>query len=53
MPQLPTILYHGTPAERVKLRQKFRKHQHVTGRLSCNPVVITSYEIAMRDCKQV
>ncbi|MCJ1478049.1 hypothetical protein MMC13_006724 [Lambiella insularis] len=51
-PSIPTVLYHGTPAERAELR---------TSRLSIRtpqnhykdtfPVVCTSYEIVMRDRK--
>ncbi|XP_076819588.1 lymphocyte-specific helicase-like [Clavelina lepadiformis] len=45
-PQLPVLLYHGTAAERAVLRPCIAD-VHKT--LSCHPVVVTSYEILMRD----
>ncbi|XP_072040298.1 lymphoid-specific helicase-like [Amphiura filiformis] len=47
-PEIPVILYHGSQPERQKLRRKiFKKH----GEFNVQPVVITSYEIVMRDRK--
>lgn len=49
-PEIPTLLYHGTQQE----RQKLVKHIHKrTGALQIHPVVITSFEIAMRDRKSL
>ncbi|CAK8672740.1 unnamed protein product [Clavelina lepadiformis] len=45
-PQLPVLLYHGTAGERAVLRP-YIADVHKT--LSCHPVVVTSYEILMRD----
>ncbi|XP_071839888.1 lymphocyte-specific helicase-like [Apostichopus japonicus] len=47
-PDVPTVLYHGAIDERAKLRGKIRKH---LGKYQVQPVVITSYEIVMRDRK--
>lgn len=47
------MLYHGTKPERVLLRQRMGRRQRVSDTISCCPVVITSYEITMNDCKQV
>ncbi|OBS80399.1 hypothetical protein A6R68_21395 [Neotoma lepida] len=45
-PEIPTMLYHGTRLERRKLVKNIHKRQ---GTLQIHPVVITSFEIAMRD----
>ncbi|GAB1302384.1 Lymphocyte-specific helicase [Apodemus speciosus] len=45
-PEIPTLLYHGTREERRKLAKNIHKRQ---GTLQIHPVVITSFEIAMRD----
>ncbi|KAB0390382.1 hypothetical protein E2I00_007208, partial [Balaenoptera physalus] len=44
--QIPTMLYHGTQQERRKLVKHIHKRK---GTLQIHPVVITSFEIAMRD----
>ncbi|XP_078586774.1 lymphocyte-specific helicase-like [Branchiostoma floridae x Branchiostoma japonicum] len=47
-PKVPVLIYHGTMAQRTKLRRKmFRVH----GELGVHPIVITSYEITMRDSR--
>lgn len=46
--QISVLLYHGPHADRVNLVKKIRKTQ---GPLNMYPVVITSFEIAMRDRK--
>ncbi|XP_014917402.1 lymphoid-specific helicase [Prionailurus viverrinus] len=45
-PDIPTMLYHGTQQERRKLVKNIHKRK---GTLQIHPVVITSFEIAMRD----
>ncbi|NXE60027.1 HELLS helicase, partial [Calcarius ornatus] len=45
-PEIPLLLYHGAQQERRKLVRKIRSRQ---GSLQIYPVVITSFEIAMRD----
>ncbi|XP_021108738.1 lymphoid-specific helicase isoform X3 [Heterocephalus glaber] len=45
-PDIPTMLYHGSQQERRKLVKSINKQ---TGTLQIHPVVITSFEIAMRD----
>ncbi|XP_063817630.1 lymphoid-specific helicase [Pseudophryne corroboree] len=45
-PEIPVILYHGDQRERRQLAQKIHKR---AGDLQIYPVVITSFEIAMRD----
>ncbi|XP_007426209.1 lymphoid-specific helicase isoform X1 [Python bivittatus] len=45
-PEIPTMLYHGTQQERRALVHKIRRKE---GSVNIHPVVITSFEIAMRD----
>ena len=45
-PQIPVLLYHGTAAERCILRSVISKR---ASSLNCSPVVVTSYEVLMRD----
>ncbi|XP_061857085.1 lymphoid-specific helicase isoform X1 [Colius striatus] len=45
-PEIPLMLYHGSQQERRKLVRKIHRRQ---GSLQIHPVVITSFEIAMRD----
>lgn len=45
-PEIPTLLYHGTREDRRKLVKNIHKRQ---GTLQIHPVVVTSFEIAMRD----
>ncbi|XP_050816059.1 lymphoid-specific helicase isoform X1 [Gopherus flavomarginatus] len=45
-PEIPIMLYHGAQQERRKLVQKIHRRE---GSLQIHPVVITSFEIAMRD----
>ncbi|KAB1271434.1 Lymphoid-specific helicase [Camelus dromedarius] len=45
-PEIPTMLYHGAQQERRKLVKHIHKRK---GTLQIHPVVITSFEIAMRD----
>ncbi|XP_029465029.1 lymphoid-specific helicase isoform X2 [Rhinatrema bivittatum] len=45
-PEIPILLYHGDQQERRKLARKIHKRD---GLLQIQPVVITSFEIAMRD----
>ncbi|XP_064173864.1 lymphoid-specific helicase isoform X1 [Anguilla rostrata] len=47
-PQISVLLYHGSQLERGKLIRNIRKPQ---GPLGMCPVVVTSYEMAMRDRK--
>lgn len=44
--QIPVLLYHGTQQERLQLAKKINKRD---GALQIYPVVVTSFEIAMRD----
>ena len=46
-PNIPAILYHGTPAERAEMRRKKLNHP---GK-DTFPVVCTSYEVCMNDQK--
>ncbi|KAG8435171.1 hypothetical protein GDO86_013207 [Hymenochirus boettgeri] len=45
-PEIPVLLYHGNPQERRQLAKKIHKRE---GSLQIFPVVITSFEIAMKD----
>ncbi|XP_048060413.1 lymphoid-specific helicase isoform X1 [Megalobrama amblycephala] len=47
-PEVSVLLYHGPQNERMNLVKKIRQHQ---GPLRMCPVVVTSFEIAMRDRK--
>ncbi|XP_072883284.1 lymphoid-specific helicase isoform X1 [Hemitrygon akajei] len=47
-PEIPVLLYHGNQKDR---HQKLRKIHKRQGSLHILPVVVTSYEIAMRDRK--
>ncbi|KAJ8418277.1 hypothetical protein AAFF_G00139860 [Aldrovandia affinis] len=47
-PEITVMLYHGPHAERLKLIKDIRRPQ---GPMNMCPVVITSYEMAMRDRK--
>jgi len=48
-PSIPTVLYHGTPAERKQIRAKRLKENDQ--KTDTFPVVCTSYEICMNDRK--
>ncbi|NP_001086442.1 helicase, lymphoid specific L homeolog [Xenopus laevis] len=45
-PEIPVLLYHGNAQDRRRLARKINKRE---GSLQLFPVVITSFEIAMRD----
>ncbi|KAM3913858.1 lymphoid-specific helicase [Leptodactylus fuscus] len=45
-PEIPVLLYHGTPPERRELAKKINKRE---GTLQVYPVVITSFEMSMND----
>jgi len=49
-PDIPVVLYHGTPEERAEKRRGINKK--AKGALGL-PVVITSYEIIIRDAKEL
>jgi hypothetical protein len=48
--KVSVLLYHGPQKERMNLVKKIRQHQ---GPLRMCPVVVTSFEIAMRDRKSL
>ena len=48
MNQIPVILYHGSQEERLRMRSQL-KPVTVEGDITAFPVVVTSYEICMRD----
>ena len=47
--QVYTVLYHGTPETRSQLREKLMRIRKYSHGLKSLPVVISSYEILMRD----
>lgn len=49
--QVPTILYHGEKNRRVHLAKKIRHKHKIREGVFVQPVVITSYEVAMIDRK--
>ncbi|KAK3087350.1 hypothetical protein FSP39_004956 [Pinctada imbricata] len=50
-PKVPVVLYHGTKDERDRKRVKIRRLVSVTPEVQVYPVVITSYEVTIRDRK--
>ncbi|XP_046563533.1 lymphocyte-specific helicase-like [Haliotis rubra] len=48
-PKVPVILYHGSKDERRNLRNKMRVKHQIKKNVEVQPVIITSYEIAMND----
>ncbi|KAG8552210.1 hypothetical protein GDO81_004438, partial [Engystomops pustulosus] len=51
-PEIPVLLYHGTPPERRELAKRINKPKRINkreGTLQVHPVVITSFEISMKD----
>ncbi|XP_041371850.1 lymphocyte-specific helicase-like [Gigantopelta aegis] len=48
-PKVPVLMYHGSKDKRELLRSKIHREHKVEGSVSVQPVVITSYEIAMMD----
>ncbi|XP_061197409.1 lymphocyte-specific helicase-like [Saccostrea echinata] len=52
-PKVPVVLYHGTPEERSQHRAKIRKKTQIREDVEVQPVVITSYEMTMRDRSQL
>lgn len=49
MDQIPVILYHGSQEERLQMRSQLDTLMTVEGNIAAFPVVVTSYEICMRD----
>lgn len=52
-PKIPVILYHGSQEDRLRLRYQMEKLKPVEGKIFAFPVVVTSYEICMRDQKSM
>ena len=53
-PSLPSIIYHGSKDERAQLRSNWRgKKPNGADGLNVYPVMITSYEIIIRDSKDL
>ncbi|XP_069990366.1 lymphocyte-specific helicase [Penaeus vannamei] len=51
-PKVPTVLYHGSDAVRTEKRKMFQKLLQVEGTsVPVFPVVITSYEVVIRDTR--
>jgi len=48
-PSIPTLLYHGSKEERASLRSEHLRHPNKPS----FPVLITSYEIVLRDIKEL
>lgn len=49
MNQIPVILYHGSQDERLRMRSQMDTLVTVEGNILAFPVIVTSYEICMRD----
>ena len=49
--QIPVVLYHGTIPERERLRRKMFVRKRKGKPEELQPVVVTSYEICMKDQK--
>ncbi|KAK8741615.1 hypothetical protein OTU49_002302 [Cherax quadricarinatus] len=51
-PKIPTLLYHGSEAQRKEKRGQIKIKVPVEGApVAVHPVIITSYEVAIRDAK--
>ncbi|XP_013385622.1 lymphocyte-specific helicase-like isoform X1 [Lingula anatina] len=48
-PRIPVVLYHGPKQDREKMTRKIHRDCEVAKNVRTSPVVITSYEIAMKD----
>ncbi|XP_045205485.2 lymphoid-specific helicase-like isoform X2 [Mercenaria mercenaria] len=48
-PHLPVVFYHGSKDERAAVVKQIRKKHRIMENVTIQPVVITSYEIAMID----
>jgi len=46
-------MYHGTKDQRETLMRGITKSHKIAGGWTTQPVVCTSYEVAMRDCKSI
>ena len=51
--QIPVVLYHGSQEDRLRLRYQMERRTSVEGNILAFPVVVTSYEICMRDQKSL
>ncbi|CAH1773358.1 unnamed protein product [Owenia fusiformis] len=53
-PKLPVILYHGDKNSRTRLRKKINRRVKIgyAGLETC-PIILTSYEVAMKDQKNI
>lgn len=49
-PSIPTVLYHGSKEERRGLTKHIMRSSEIHG---CHPVVITTYELVLRDSMQL
>ncbi|XP_076455656.1 lymphoid-specific helicase-like isoform X2 [Babylonia areolata] len=52
-PTVPVMFYHGSKEERKELREKIDQPHLVREGVYVRPIVITSYEVAMMDQKQL
>ncbi|CAG0878603.1 unnamed protein product [Darwinula stevensoni] len=50
-PKLKVVLYHGAAATRKALIPEIKKQHQLTSSISSHPVVLTSYDIIIRDAK--
>merc|ERR1711970_955468 len=48
--KIPCYVYHGTPDSRADVRTKILQQTSAAGHMTC-PVIITSYEVIIRDKK--
>lgn len=48
-PRLPVVFYHGKKEERMIIRRQIFKKHEIMKSIFIQPIVITSYEIAMKD----
>ncbi|XP_072747116.1 lymphoid-specific helicase [Anoplolepis gracilipes] len=50
-PDIPVVLFYGTQAERDAIRQKIKDKHHVTDGYKTQPVVITTYEVPLKEIR--
>ncbi|XP_054282697.1 lymphocyte-specific helicase-like [Macrosteles quadrilineatus] len=50
-PQLPVILFHGSKYERPKMYKKLRTKVRINEKVTIAPVVLTSYQVPLKETK--
>lgn len=48
-PNLPVVLFHGTPEERIEAYKRIKKQHRITNDYKTQPIVITTYEVVIQE----